>query len=71
MFLIFMSVHKNFVETLKIVVKNSEKINCSYGKDSYDLKENFIFLSIPFLFFFSISNFFGTLVEFQLDRSDR
>ena len=38
MFLIFRSVHKNFVEKLKIVFKNSEKINCSYGKVLHDLK---------------------------------
>ena len=37
MFLIFKSVHKNFVDKLKIVVKNSEKINCSYGKVLNDL----------------------------------
>ena len=37
MFLLFRSVHKNFVEKLKIVVKNSEKLNCSYDKVSDDL----------------------------------
>ena len=30
MFLTFRSMHKNFVEKLKIVVKNLEKLNCSY-----------------------------------------
>ena len=39
MFLIFRSVDKNFVEKLKIVVKNLEKLDCSYGKVSHDLKE--------------------------------
>ena len=38
MFLIFRPVHKNFVEKLKIVVENSEKLNCSDGKVSHDLK---------------------------------
>ena len=38
MFLIFRSVLKNLVEKLKIVVKNSEKLNCSYGKVAHDLK---------------------------------
>ena len=36
MFLIFRSMHKNFVEKLKIAVKNSEKLNGSYGKVSHD-----------------------------------
>ena len=39
MFLIFRSAHKNFVEKLKIVVKISERLDCSYGKVSHDLKE--------------------------------
>ena len=38
MFLIFRSVHKNFVEKLKIVVKNSEKLNSPYSKVPHDLK---------------------------------
>ena len=38
MFLIFTSVHKNFVEKLKTVAKNCEKLNYSYGKVSHDLK---------------------------------
>ena len=38
MVLMFRSVHKNFVETLKIVIKNSEKLNCYYDKVSHDLK---------------------------------
>ena len=37
MFLIFRHVHKNFVEKLKIVIKNSEELHCSYGKVSHDL----------------------------------
>ena len=37
MSLISKSVHKNFVEKLKIVVKNSGKLNCSYGKVLHDL----------------------------------
>ena len=40
MFLIFRSVHKNFVEKLKLVVQNSEKLNCSFGKVLHDLKKN-------------------------------
>ena len=47
MFLIFRSVHKNFVEKLKIVIKNSEKLNYSYMvkfhmtlKSKYREKEN-------------------------------
>ena len=35
---IFRSVHKNFVEKLKIVVKNSEQLNCSYGNVSLAFK---------------------------------
>ena len=34
------SVHKTFVEKLKIVVKNFEKLNCSYDKVSHDLQES-------------------------------
>ena len=37
MLLIFRDVHKNFAEKLKILVKDSEKLNCSYGKVPHDL----------------------------------
>ena len=42
MFLIFRSRHKNFDEKIKIVVKNSEKLNCSYGKVSHELKMHYL-----------------------------
>ena len=38
MFFTFRFVHKNFVGKLKIVIKNSEKLNYFYGEFSHDLK---------------------------------
>ena len=47
MLLIFRAVHNNFVEKLKIVVKNSEKLNCSYMvKYHITLRVNFSSYSV-------------------------
>ena len=65
MFLIFKSVHKNFVENLKIVVKNSEKLKCSYGKVSHDLKGSFLLCKIVQFLFQLESYFYICIINFM------
>ena len=69
MSLIFRFVHKNFVEKLKIMVKNSENLNCFYGQVLHDFNAlisiymtvDFFTPNFEFLFYISIYHFFYKL----------